>query len=192
MLSRGREKTQQEPGENVAQDVARFADREITCIYSYSMSSAQRPARIGQVRHCACFNLRKATRAVTQYYDDLLRPSGLRTTQFSLLALLRLLGTASISELAEATVMDRTTLARNLDVLVGQRLVRIRPGADGRVREVSLTRAARKRLAAALPLWEKAQAQIAERLGAERMERILGDLSAAIAAAQPKPTLTKG
>jgi DNA-binding MarR family transcriptional regulator len=140
--------------------------------------------RFGQVRHCACFNLRKANRAVTQYYDETLAPSGLRITQFSLLAVIRLLGTASITQLADAAVMDRTTLARNLDLLRREKLVRIRPGSDGRVREVSLTRSARARLEAALPLWERAQAQFAERLGAERMERMLGDLSAAIAAAQ--------
>jgi DNA-binding MarR family transcriptional regulator len=172
-------------GESFAQDVARFDSDGITCIYSYFMSSTRRSAhRIGQVRHCACFNLRKATRAVTQYYDDVLGPSGLRITQFSLLGVIRLLGTASISQLADAAVMDRTTLARNLDLLAREKLVRIRPGADGRVREVSLTRTARVKLEAALPLWERAQGQLVERLGAERMERMLGDLSAAIVAAR--------
>jgi DNA-binding MarR family transcriptional regulator len=148
--------------------------------------SPARGERFAQVRHCACFNLRKATRAVTQYYDQVLEPSGLRITQFSLLAVIRLLGTASITHLAEAAVMDRTTLARNLDVLAREKLIRIRPGSDGRVREVSLTRAARLKLNAAFPLWERAQAQMAERLGAERMQRMDGDLSAAIAAAQPR------
>lgn len=140
--------------------------------------------RFSQVRHCACFNLRKATRAVTQYYDDVLRPSGLRTTQFSLLAVVRLLDTATISQLADATVMDRTTLARNLELLAREKLVRIRPGRDGRVREVSLSRTAKIKLNAALPLWERAQAQVAERLGAERMERMLSDLTAAVVVAQ--------
>ncbi len=80
--------------------------------------------------------------------------------------------------------MDRTTLARNLDLLQREKLVRIRPRVDGRVREVNLTRTALAKLQAALSLWERAQAQLAERLGVERMERMLGDLSAAIAAAQ--------
>jgi DNA-binding MarR family transcriptional regulator len=149
--------------------------------------SPGRGRRFAQVRHCACFNLRKATRAVSQYYDLLLEPSGLRITQFSLLAVIRLLGSASISQLAEAAVMDRTTLARNLEVLAREKLVRIRPGSDARVREVSLTRAARLKLDAAFPLWETAQTQMAERLGAERMQRMAGDLSAAVAAAQPGP-----
>src|SRR5437867_3318483 len=122
------------------------------------MNSARRSAhRLSQVRHCACFSLRKTTRAVTQYYDEVLGLSGLRITQFSLLAAIRLLGTPSITQLAEAAVMDRTTLARNLDLLAREKLVRIRPGADGRVREVSLTRTARGKLEGALPLWERAQ-----------------------------------
>jgi DNA-binding MarR family transcriptional regulator len=146
--------------------------------------SPPRSQGFAQVRHCACFNLRMASRAVTQYYDQVLEPSGLRITQFSLLAVIQLVGAASISQLADATVMDRTTLARNLEVLAREKLVRIRPGSDGRVREVSLTRAARLKLDAAFPLWEKAQTEMAERLGAERMERMSADLSAAIRAAQ--------
>jgi DNA-binding MarR family transcriptional regulator len=149
------------------------------------MSPGRRSShRLTQVRYCACFNLRKANRAVTQYYDQVLGASGLRITQFSLLAAIRLLGPASVTQLANTAVMDRTTLARNLDLLQREKLVRIRPGVDGRVREVSLTRTALAKLQAALPLWERAQAQLAERLGVERMERMLGDLSAAIAAVQ--------
>jgi DNA-binding MarR family transcriptional regulator len=148
------------------------------------MSRAPR-ANAAAVKDCTCFNLRKAARAVTQLYDEFLRPSKLRATQFSLLAAINLHGTATITQLAEATVMDRTTLKRNLELLEREGLVRIRPGEDARVREVSLTQTARDRLAAALPLWEKAQAHVTERLGRARTQRFLSDLSAAVAAAQP-------
>jgi len=136
------------------------------------------------VRDCTCFNLRKAARAVTQRYDEFLRPANLRATQFSLLAVLAQSGTASIGQLADLAVMDRTTLKRNLELLERDGLVRIRPGADARVREVSLTPAARKRLAAAIPLWERAQAHILGHLGAARAGRFLTDLSAAVEAAR--------
>src|SRR5919106_4818042 len=89
-------------------------------------------AALLEASRCACFNLRKATRAVTQLYDDALRPSGLRCTQFSLLTLLRASGTVAMTELAEDAVMDRTTLARNLDILEREGLVRVRPGEDAR------------------------------------------------------------
>lgn len=141
--------------------------------------------RLSDPRNCMCFNLRKAARAVTQIYDEVLRPTGLRSTQHSLLRVLEIAGTVSVSKLADLAVMDRTTLARNLDLLERERLVRIQPGKDARVREVTLTDAAQKRLAAALPYWEKAQAQVTSKLGAGRSDRLLTDLSATISAAQP-------
>jgi DNA-binding MarR family transcriptional regulator len=134
------------------------------------------------VLKCTCFNLRKATRAVTQLYDEFLRPSGLRATQFSLLMLIRGLGPLRITELAEEAVMDRTTLKRNLELLQREGLVHIASGEDARVREVSLTAAAGSRLARALPLWQRAQAHLTKELGAGRTDRMLADLSAAIAA----------
>jgi DNA-binding MarR family transcriptional regulator len=148
------------------------------------MRAASRRSTLSDVRHCTCLNLRMAARAVTQLYDDHLRPTGLRVTQFSLLVMMHHSGKASISQLAERAIMDRTTLKRNLELLQREGLVRIRPGADARVREVTLTRAAQGRLAAALPYWEAAQARMTAGLGRGRAERLLTDLSAAVAAAR--------
>ena len=133
---------------------------------------------------CTCFNLRKATRAVTQFYDDALRPAGLRATQFSLLAVIGQFGRVNISALADEAVMDRTTLTRNLAVLEDEGLIRIESGDDARVREVSLTPAAREKLRVARGYWAKAQAHMANVLGPERVKRMLSDLSGAIGAAQ--------
>jgi DNA-binding MarR family transcriptional regulator len=150
-------------------------------------SRTPQPGRLDDPRNCVCFNLRKAARAVTQVYDDILRPTGLRATQHSLLYVIQLSGTVSISTLAERAVMDRTTLARNLDLLEREGLVRIQPGEeDARVREVTLTEAAKKKLAAALPYWEKAQAQVTQRLGRGRSDQLLSDLFATVAAAEPE------
>jgi DNA-binding MarR family transcriptional regulator len=135
------------------------------------------------VRKCTCFNLRKATRAVTQLYDDFLRPTGLRVTQFSLLTVLREAGKLRITDLAELAVMDRTTLKRNLELLQREGLVRIHAGEDARVREVSLTLAAERKLSAALPYWAKAQAHVTGNLGQTRSDQLLSHLSAAIRAA---------
>lgn len=137
-----------------------------------------------ELASCTCFNLRKATRAVTQLYDNILRPSGLRATQFNLLSVVWIMGTVSITRLAEQAVIDRTTLARNLDLLKQQGLVRIQAGEDARVREVSLTSAGHDSLTAAFPHWKKAQALVAKSLGLGRVDRLLADLSAAVAAAQ--------
>jgi DNA-binding MarR family transcriptional regulator len=129
---------------------------------------------------CACFSLRKATRVITQLYDDLLRPSGIRSTQLTLLALLAGHGPMRITELAEASVTDRTTLTRNLAVLEAEGLVRTSVGQDARVRLVEITPGGRERLASALPLWERAQALVAERLGETRVQRLRSDLAATV------------
>jgi hypothetical protein len=66
---------------------------------------------------CACSSVRKAARAITHLFDDVLQPTGLRSTQFTLLVAVALLSEASMLQLSEALAMDRTTLA--LDVLSG-------------------------------------------------------------------------
>lgn len=136
------------------------------------------------VADCTCFNLRKAARAVTQFYDDALRPSGLRSTQFNLLSVIKIMGRANISALAEAAVMDRTTLTRNLRLLEEEGLIRVEPGTDARVREVSLTAAARTRLTGAHKYWTQAQAHMEQAMGPDRVRRMRGDLDGAIGAAR--------
>ncbi len=133
---------------------------------------------------CLCFNLRKAARAVTQLYDAALEPAGLRATQFSLLAVLDGRGAVTITDLARAMVMDRTTLTRNLGPLEKQGRVAIAPGGDRRTREVSLTRRGRKALAAAMPRWRHAQTRMLDALGEHRARHLLGELSGAIDAAR--------
>jgi DNA-binding MarR family transcriptional regulator len=143
-------------------------------------------AALTAMQRCTCFNLRKATRAVTQLYDEFMRPTGLRVTQFSLLAAIRIAGKISITELAQEAVMDRTTLKRNLELLEREGFVRIQPGDDARVREVSLTAAAQRKLAAALPYWTRAQNHVTGKLGQARSDQLLSNLAAAIGAAHPE------
>jgi DNA-binding MarR family transcriptional regulator len=134
-------------------------------------------------RNCACFNLRKAARAVTQFYDVVLEPSGIRATQFSVLVALALVERAPLGRVAEGLVMDRTTLTRNLRPLVRRGWVRAEPGADRRERSLSLTRGGRAALERTLPLWQVAQQQVMARLG-NRWGAALGSLEDLVAAAQ--------
>ena len=129
---------------------------------------------------CACFNLRKAARAVTQLYDDALRPAGILATQLPLLIATGRLERVTISQLAEAMVMDRTTLTRNLRPLERDGLVRTKPGKDRRVREISLTTKGRKVLLKAYPLWRQAQATVARSLGDKRMKHLIAELTATV------------
>ena len=137
-------------------------------------------------QECACLNLRKASRAVTQLYDKALRASGLRATQLGLLMVARLQGPVTVKQVAEMTVTDRTTLTRNLKPLERQGLIRIEPGEDRRERMVTLTDRGQRALAHALPLWEKAQTRVFTLLGRKRLRRLLSDLSAMVAVTQQR------
>jgi DNA-binding MarR family transcriptional regulator len=130
---------------------------------------------------CACFHLRRATRALTQLYDDALRSAGLRTTQFTLLNAIRIAGPITVRRLAAAVVMDRTTLTRDLRPLERDGLISVEPGEDRRERKVDLTTKGEQLIRRALPLWEQAQTQVAENLGHVRLRRLLSDLAAATA-----------
>ena len=90
---------------------------------------------------CNCLALRQAARHVTQFYDQYLVPTGLRTTQFSILAKLKRLGPMTINALARELVMDRTTLGRTMLPLERDGLIRIEDGAlDRRSKELQLTK----------------------------------------------------
>lgn len=153
-------------------------------VYKHIMKREQ--IDIGQCmemgRSCIGFNLRKTVRAVTQVYDDAFRPLGIRGTQFSLLAAIRVLGPITVNRLAEPIVMDRTTLTRNLRPLEKQGLVRINPGKDKREREVTLTTEGAKMLAQAVPVWKNVQARLTTNMGQTSVTALLSGLRAAVAA----------
>jgi len=125
---------------------------------------------------CTSLNLRKAARAVTQFYDDALRDSGLKSTQFSLLAAAAIAGTAPISRLADEMAMDRTTLTRNLKPLETEGLLKIVAGADRRVRNVTVTPEGIALLEKAAPMWRDAQTRMIDKLGDERWGELLRHL----------------
>ncbi len=133
---------------------------------------------------CTCFNIRKAARVVTQMYDAALRPAGLKSTQFSLLAVLAKRGDLPLTQLAEALVMDRTTLTRNIKPLVEKSLIRIEPAEDQRVRRISLTKHGRQAFELALPHWQEVQSRFVESLGHDRWTGFLADLEATVIASQ--------
>jgi DNA-binding MarR family transcriptional regulator len=130
------------------------------------------------VRRCACANIRRTDRVVTQFYDEILAPSGLYAPQFALLATLAEVAPITIKRLAKIMVMDRTTLTRNLGLLIKQHLVHSEEGEDRRMRLVQLSQEGEQALRRAWPLWQEAQARIERALGRERLEALLTELSA--------------
>ena len=109
---------------------------------------------------------------MTALYDAALAASGVKITQFSLLRSVERNEPASVSTLSEDLDLDRTTLARNLNPLERDGLIVLAAGADRRVTEVRLTAKGRKALAKALPLWQKAQADVERRFAAGKLEQL--------------------
>jgi DNA-binding MarR family transcriptional regulator len=114
---------------------------------------------------CTCFRVRKAARRVTQLYDHFLATSGLRITQFSLLANLRHAGPQTMTELAERMAMDRTTLTRNLRPLQRQGFITVSVGDDRRRRLLAVTPAGERAYKTGIGQWQKAQRAVLDELG---------------------------
>jgi DNA-binding MarR family transcriptional regulator len=128
-------------------------------------------------KSCVCFITRKAARCITNFYDGMLRPTGIRSTQLTLLTTVKILGPVSIKRMAKAIVMDRSTLARNLKPMERQGLIRIESGEDLRERIVSLTPTGIEKWKEAYSIWRNAQERIKERLGKEGLETLFASLS---------------
>src|ERR1700746_1341408 len=124
-----------------------------------------------RAENCNCLAVRQAARHITQFYDQCLAPSGLRTTQFSILTKLKSLGPMTINALAADLVMDRTTLGRNILPLERDGLIAIVRGRRDRrsnYKTVRLPEAGAARFRAAVKEWAQAQTQFEAAFGAER------------------------
>lgn len=124
-------------------------------------------------------------RLATAVYDDALRPLGLKLTQYSLLINIRDLDAASVTELSDRMMMDRTTLTRNLAPLRKAGWVQVGDN-DRRTRRIMLTEAGRMVLRQTVPVWQAAEKQVRDRIGTEeslelreRLDRASARLKAA-------------
>lgn len=125
---------------------------------------------------CIALGLRKTARLVSARYDEALRGTGLRSTQFQILATVALVPGVNITELAESIDADRTTVQRSLTRLIEQGWLLSESGDGGNVRRLTLTEAGSRKLAEAYSLWEEAQSEVAAALGADRARNLLRDL----------------
>src|SRR4051794_11900037 len=131
---------------------------------------------------CNCLAIRQAARHVTQFYDQIFAPVGLRATQFAILSRLRRQGPMTINALAGLLVMDRTTLGRNILPLQRDGLIEIVASAtDRRRRELRLSDAGLARHAAALECWSRAQERFETVFGGERAAALRGLLRDVVA-----------
>lgn len=126
---------------------------------------------------CLCAVVRKTGRVLTRKYDRHLRPSGLKVTQYSMLAnIIRNPGIA-VSELARVLFMDQTTVTRNLRVLEKSGYVHLEAEeTDYRVKRILVSDVGMTKMNEARPLWEKAQKEMSRVLGRKRIDMLLGSL----------------
>ncbi|CCE05401.1 Transcriptional regulator, MarR family [Bradyrhizobium sp. STM 3843] len=134
------------------------------------MLQADQPLRIDA---CNCNAVRKASRQITRFYDAHLEPTGLRITQFLILAALAEVGSAAINPLAERLDVERTAMGKMVGLLERDGVIRLRPSpTDGRSRLIELTEKGRRLHAEASPLWREAQRQFEQLNGAKNVKEL--------------------
>ena len=125
--------------------------------------------KIDYTQICVCANLRKKTRVVTQLYDKLLQPTGLKVTQYSMLAHIDHQQSVSISRLGEILLLDQTTITRNINLLKQNGYVDLnRDPQDARTKVITLTEKGAEKLNEAAPIWQDIQEKIINDIGLEK------------------------
>ena len=142
------------------------------CIYTTVKQSLD----MTSVENCTCFNVRRVSRVITQFFDEEVRRRGIRPTQTPILRALQARTGWGMADLSEWLGMERTTLLRNLRPLQRDGLVRAKGGGRGGHVELEITAKGRAILAKILPAWRSAQDKVVATLGEERWSTIIRDL----------------
>lgn len=114
---------------------------------------------------CLCSTLRRSVRALSQRYDEALRPLGLRGAQFTLLQALSRTGEVTQKKLGEILAIDSTTLTRTLETMRRSGWITRQRGEDRREWRLQLSLEGREQLRRVTPAWEKTQQELAGQLG---------------------------
>jgi DNA-binding MarR family transcriptional regulator len=137
---------------------------------------------------CPGFRVRQASRVLSKLYDDELRQFGLQHSQLPVLTAAAIFGEegAPMRALAQALVMDPTTLSRSVRPLEKAGLIRVaRSPSDRRSRVLVLTAAGRRAIELAFPAWERVVNRVSRALGAGAMAELRARLDQVIAISTP-------
>ncbi|HTY55684.1 MAG TPA: MarR family winged helix-turn-helix transcriptional regulator [Candidatus Binataceae bacterium] len=118
-------------------------------------------------RECVGFRVRKLNRMVSAVYDSSMASAGLKTSQFSVLIAVGNRAAVRPSELSKMLQMDESTLSRNVERMCARGWLRLKPDEDRRSHLIEVTEKGRALIEKGLPAWQKAQADVTERLGPE-------------------------
>ncbi len=133
---------------------------------------------------CLCYQFRKTSRIVINFYDDALKSADLKSNQFLILVAVAFMKSTNFKTLAEFLGIDQSTLARNLVTVEKQSFVTVKPGKNRREKIITLSRKGKRKLASAFPLWQKAQKSLLEKVGIERWHELKAEMDEVAAAAR--------
>ncbi|MFC5589643.1 MarR family winged helix-turn-helix transcriptional regulator [Sporosarcina soli] len=129
------------------------------------------------IQFCACANLRKAARSVTQAYERKMESTGLKVTQYYMLVNIARHDKISISNLGDVMLLDQSTVTRNVNVLKNRGYVNIAKDiSDSRTKSVSITEIGLAKLEEATPIWLQIQGKIEKDIGQEKYQDLLETL----------------
>ena len=114
---------------------------------------------------CIAVRLRLLNRVVSGFYDDALRPLGLKVSQMNILIVAAKLGVARPAQVCDLLQLDASTLSRNVERMRAHGWLEVVPEADARAQPFRLTPQGKRLIEKAVPLWERAQRQASELLG---------------------------
>ena len=116
-------------------------------------------------RNCIAVRLRSLNRVITNFYDDALRPLGVKVSQLNILVVTAKLGLARPAQVCDFLQLDASTLSRNVERMRANGWLEVVPEEDARAQPFRLTPQGKRLIEKAFPAWEKAQRQAAELLG---------------------------
>lgn len=117
---------------------------------------------------CTCMTVRKANRALFRFYEEAFADCPVSITQFSILRTLVRQGPTPLSDLADALIMERTSLYRTIKPLIEMKAVSVKAAPAGKAKIVSATARGKSLIAKSKPQWDKAQAAVIGVLGESR------------------------
>jgi DNA-binding MarR family transcriptional regulator len=119
---------------------------------------------------CIAVRLRLLNRVVTNFYDDALRPLGLKVSQLNILIVTAKLGLARPTQIGDILQLDKSTLSRNLERMRAHGWLEVVPEQDARAQPFRLTSQGKRLIEKTIPAWEQAQRQAMELLGDEGID----------------------
>lgn len=122
---------------------------------------------------CVCATLRRASRVVTQLYEEAYRPLGLTAPQYTVMAVLTAFGEMTHSRLGELLATDATTLTRTLQLMRRRGWLSTATGKDRRERRISLTPEGSALFEQAKPIWQQVQTRLQQAYGTTDWGRML-------------------